>query len=144
TAVYASEREIPDGITRIQADLSTRRPDGYLGSSTLTDQSRAILGADALDPAGNARWASVIQHETLHLAGLDESYVQSGDLSVNSPASQKGSVMGLLYDVPESHLTAKDLTDIAHPPIEPNQGMRSSPPGFGSGQNVQVYDNYLP
>jgi RHS repeat-associated protein len=144
TAVYKSEAEIPAGITKIDADKSHLQPNStYHGSETDQSTSVMTLSADALDRAGNDHWAAIIQHETLHLAGLGESYrVDNDGHQINSPATQKGSVMARIHDTPDPHLTAKDLADIAHPPVTPNQGMNVSPSGFGPGTNLQAVDSY--
>jgi RHS repeat-associated protein len=147
TAVYKSAAEIPEGITRIEADLNHVQNGGtYLGSETNQRTSTAVLSQDALDPGSNAQWAAIIQHETLHLAGLDDSYVQLFDqrLQLNWPPSQKGSPMGLIYDVPGTALTSKDLADLANPPAAANQGLTLSPAGFGGGQDVETVDTYGP
>jgi RHS repeat-associated protein len=144
TAVYKSAAEVPAGITKINADTGHFQHDStYRGSDTDQTTSTTTLGADALDSVGNSKWASIIQHETLHLAGLADSYsTNAAHQQCNDPPAQKGSVMALIYDVPSTRLTGKDLADIANPPIVPNQGMSVSPASFGPGTNLQAIDTY--
>ena len=143
TAVYKSAAEIPAGITRIDADMRHRQEGGdYPGSDTNQKLSLTVLGADALDTARNDKWAAIIQHETLHLAGLGESYWVDDAKHQFNVRGQEGSVMALIYDTPDPHLTAKDLADIAKPPVPPNQGMDVSPASFGPGTNFQAIDSY--
>jgi RHS repeat-associated protein len=144
TAVYKSAAEIPNGITKINADMNhLQQGSGYRGSDTDQQTSLMALGADALDRSGNARWASIIQHETLHLAGLIDSYsTDAHGQQLNDPPSQKGSVMARIYDVPSTRLTARDIADIANPPVPPNQGMTVSTGDFGPGASLQTIDTY--
>jgi RHS repeat-associated protein len=145
TAVYKSPAQIPEGVTKISADLSNRQEDGYRGSFTNQSTSTLSLGADALDRGGNDHWSSIIQHETLHLAGLLDSYAtNAAHHQYNDPPSQKGSVMALIYDVPSPRLTAKDMADIANPPVATNQGMTLSPASLGQGSNQMVIDSAAP
>ncbi len=142
TAIYKSAAQIPEGVTKINADLNNRQADGYRGSFTSQGTSTSFLGADALDRSGNDHWKSIIEHETLHLAGLADSYgVGADNRQYNDPPGQKGSVMALIYDVPSTWLTAKDMADIAKPPITPNQGMTVSPANLGPGSNQVAIDS---
>jgi len=144
TAVYKSAADVPPGITKINADMDHVQQDSdYRGSATNQKTSTTSLGADALDRTGNNHWASIIQHETLHLAGLPDRYTtDAAHHQCNDPPAQKGSVMALIYDVPNPRLTEKDMADIANPPIAPNQGMNVSPASFGPGTNLEAIDTY--
>jgi RHS repeat-associated protein len=141
TAVYKSKAEVPEGVTKIDVDLNHRQSDGTPGSYTDQSTSTSFLGVDALAQAGYDHWRSIIQHETLHLAGLPDRYAtDAAGHQFNAPASQQGSVMALIYDVPRPWLTAQDMADIAHPPVAPNEGMTAQPAGFGSGTHVTFID----
>ena len=144
TAVYKSEAEIPAGLTKINADTGhLQQNSSYRGSDTDQKTSTTSLGADALDRSGNNHWAAIIQHETLHLAGLIDSYdIDAAGHQYNDPPAQQGSVMALIYDVPDPRLTEKDLADIANPPIATNQGMSVSPANVGAGTNLEAIDGY--
>ncbi len=149
TAIYRSAAEVPSGITKFEADPGHHQENSkepYLGSDTHLAESQTTLSWDALVPAENDRWATVIQHETLHLIGLDDSYHEDSKTGkdVTFPATQAKSPMGNFYVLPTTEtteLTARDMKDIATPPFARNQGMNVSPAGFGPGTNVQEVDN---
>ncbi len=122
TAIYQTAAEIPQGLTRVEADRSYIRPDGQAGSATDRDCTTIHLGRGAFGAAASAAaHQDELTHELIHSRGnFGEGYVnevsRSGQSRSVSRTGSENGYMGNYNANPEAvHLTVAEASLLMSP-----------------------------